>query len=183
MTPITTLLAAALVMMTIPSNAPVVHGEGVLTVDRGTATSGESLKLSGSRFEPGEAYQIKLVGTLEEFLLATANAGKDGTFALTVNVPAGASEGSYRLQAVAEDGDVSASLDITLLASAPMPNNRSAEPHDMAGMDMPMARSDEIVINREQSGAVWGILGGLIGLSAGLGIGLLGRRRLEHTGS
>lgn len=176
------LLAAALLLSGSPVHPPV-HGEGVLTAERGTMAAGESLKLTGAAFEPGETYEIKLVGPLQEFLLATVRVAPDSTFALTVAIPADAREGSFRLEVVAPDGDVSAGLDVTLLAAAPIPNESSTDP--MAGMDHPpgamMARADEIAINRSYSGVALAMIGGLIGLAAGLGIGLLSRRRPESA--
>lgn len=178
------LISAAIGAPAGPSAVPPVHGEGVLTADRGTMASGEGLDLSGRGFAPGESYQLKLVGVLQEFGLATARVGPDSTFALSVTIPADAREGSYRIEAIAEDGDVSAALDVTLLAAVPVPNDRSTEP--MAGMEHTtgaMARADEIPINRTQSGAAWAVIGGLIGLAAGLGAGLLSRGRLGAAGS
>ena len=177
MTRATSVVAAALVLTSVLPASLAAHGEGVLTADRGTAAAGEALKLTGAGFEPGESYQLKLVGALQEFVLATVRVSADSTFAVDAPIPAEAREGSYRLQVVADDGDVSAALDITLFAAAPVPNQATTE-HDMASMTAPMGRADEIVIQREQGGAAWAIIGALIGLSAGLGIGLLSRRRL-----
>ena len=174
------LLAAALLLSSPPVH-PLVHGEGVLTAERGTMAAGESLKLTGASFEPGEEYQIKLVGALQEFTLGTVRVSPDSTFALTVAIPAEAREGSYRLEVVAPDGDVSAGLDVTLLAASPIPSASSTDP--MAGMDHPpgamMARADEVPIDRSYTGGVLAVIVGLIGLAAGVGIGLLSRRGLE----
>ncbi len=157
----------------------VAHGEGVLTADRVATAAGETLALDGREFEPGEEYQIKLVGTLEEFVLGTTRADKSGSFKLSVSLPREAKEGAYKLQAVADDGDISATLDVTLLAAAPVPNERSTEPMsgDMPGMTGPMAQAGEVPIDRNRGGAEWAIIGALIGLSAGLGLSLLSRRR------
>ena len=46
-----------------------------------------------------------------------------------------------------------------------------------------MARADDIPISRSQTGAAWAVIGGLIGLAAGLGIGLLSRGKLASIGS
>ena len=67
-----TLLTAVLLLSGRPLH-PLVHGEGVLTAERGTMAAGESLKLSGASFEPDETYEIKLVGPLQEFLLDRPN--------------------------------------------------------------------------------------------------------------
>lgn len=172
-----TLLTALVLAAGAPTASAPVHGEGVLTADRGTMAGGESLKLTGASFEPNETFELKLVGVLQEFTLATIKTRPDSTFVLTVMIPPEAREGSYRLQVVAPDGDVSAALDVTLLAASPVPNERSTEP--MPDMEhaagTPMARADEVPIERSLSGAGWAVIGALIGLSAGLGIGLLRR--------
>lgn len=179
MTLTTPLIAAALVLMSHPSPL-VVHGEGVLTADRSSAAPGETLALQGSEFEPGEAYRIQLVGALEEFVLATVTPDGEGRFTLTVSLPEGAKEGSYKLQAIAPDGDLSATLDLAILAPAPLPSESRKEP--MAGMPEgsgPMGMSGDVAIARDQSGMAWAIIGGLIALAAGLGIGLLVRGKSD----
>ena len=171
----------ASLLLSGPARAPV-HGEGVLTADRGSMAAGESLKLTGASFAPREPYQLKLVGALQEFTLATVQTAADSTFSVTVKIPADAREGSYRIEAIADDGDVSAALDVTLLATAPVPNERSTAA--MPGMEnMPMARADEVPINRSRSGGEWAVIGLVIGLAAGFGLGMLTRRRLETAES
>lgn len=154
------------------------HGEGVLKADRASMAAGDSLHLTGSHFEPGATYRLRLAGALQEFPLATARADAKGLFALTVGIPAAAREGSYRLQAVGPDDDVDAALDVAVLATAPVPGHASTEPmRPMSGMgSMPTAA--EMPIARQQGGAAWGLIGGVIGLTAGMGLGLLLRRKV-----
>ena len=158
---------------------PAAHGEGVLTADRLAAAPGEMLALEGRQFEPDEEYRIELVGALEEFVLATARADKSGGFKLSVSLPRDAKEGAYRLQAVADDGDVSATLDVTVMAAAAAADERATEgmSSSMPGMTGPMAQPGDVPIDRSRSGSGWAIIGVLIGLSAGLGIALLLRRK------
>jgi hypothetical protein len=140
------------------------HGEGVLTPSRLTVPAGEKVELRGASFAPGESYSLKLVGVLQEFVLGTAVPAADSTFVLSVDVPSEAGEGIYRLEAVAPDGDVSASVELTVSTPTPSAATTSSPA---------TGRPDDVPIVRERTGAGWAAIGLLIGLAAGLGIGLL----------
>ncbi len=106
---------------------------------------------------------------------------------LTATIPVEAGEGIYRLEVVAEDGDVSASLELTVTAwpaaAGADPSGATPDMDHMAGMpSIPTARADDVTIERSGSGAGWALIGGLIGMAAGLGIGLLSRRPPEVLG-
>jgi hypothetical protein len=162
-------LGAALIALSMATNHPMPHGEGVLTSSRATVSAGERLDLRGASFAPGESFTVKLVGVLQEFTLATAIPAADSTFALSVEIPTDAGEGTYRVDVVAPDGDVSGSVDLTISAAA------SASPA--------MARADDVPIQRETTGVGWAVIGVLIGLAAGFGIGLLTANRTgSHVG-
>lgn len=159
------------------------HGEGVLRADRSSMEPGGSLKLEGTQMEKGETYRLKLVGALQEFELGSATADAKGAFTQSVQIPAGAREGSYRLQAIAPDGDVGASLEVTVLAAAPVPSEASTEPAARMG-DMaahgPMTMAAETPIVRQQGSVASLVIGLLIGLAAGFGAGLLLQRRVAY---
>jgi hypothetical protein len=160
------------------------HGGGVLKADRSSTAAGSSIQLMGSEFEVGATYQLRLKGALQEFPLGSAKVDAQGRFAMTVSIPSEAREGSYRLEAVAPDGDVGASLEVTVLGSAPVPGPASTEPaghmeNMPAGMG-PMPTAAETPIIRQQSAAGATIIGLVIGLAAGLGVGLLLRRRVAY---
>ena len=180
--------AGALLLLLASAGPLLAHGEAVLKSERSSTSAGETLSIQGAEFEPGEKYALKLTGAMRGYPLRDVQAGADGTFQLDLTVPADVAAGTYKLEAVAPDGDVVARLDVTVLVAAPVPGQESTEhqppPSATAGMEsMPHG---EMAIARSRSGIGWGVIGLLVGFAAGLGAGLLTVRRYgppSETGS
>lgn len=174
--------AALLLLALLAGTAQALwaHGGGVLRVDHSSMPAGDSVRVDGSHFTPGTTYRLKLAGSLQEFPLPSVRADAKGQFVVTIAIPGTAREGTYRLQAIAPDGDNVAALDLTVQGSAPVPGAASTMPmhptSGMGGMAMPMGGEAPIV--RQQGGVAWAVIGGVIGLAAGLGLGLLVRRKV-----
>src|SRR5262245_41535696 len=137
------LLLTALLFSAPTSSSAVAHGEGTLAADRTAAAPGQTVELRGASFAPGESFSLRLVGVLQEFTLGSTVPAADSTFTISVAIPSDAGDGIYRIEAVAPDGDVSASLDFSISTSA-APTSATT-----------MARADEITIERNTTGVGW----------------------------
>lgn len=154
-----------------PAGPPALeaHEEAVLESPASAVPAGGVLPLSGRDFAKDESYALRLRGALRVYELGEAEADGDGGFSLELELPAAVEPGAYQLLAVAADGDIVARLDLQVLPAGAGAAGGGAAP--TGGH----ARTDDIRIERERSGAEWGAIGLLIGLAAGLGVGLLRR--------
>ena len=175
---ISTILATALTVAILsPPTVGYAHEDALLRSPRSAVAAGDAVPVHGTEFEAGGSYTLRLVGPLREYSLGTIEADSAGGFTIDITIAPEVVPGAYQIEAVASDGDVAARLDLTVLSAA-----QAAAGEDMrCGSDgmAPMARSDDIQIERDRSGIGWGLIGLLIGAAAGLGSGLLiaGRAR------
>lgn len=170
-------IAVLLALLALPAaGAPALHEEAVLESPSSAVPAGSPLALDGRDFTAGEAYTLRLEGTLREYDLRKVEPGEDGTFSLEVEIPAEVRPGSYQLVAVAPDGDVVARLDLAVLRGASGDpaagdGDGGSEAGDRSGADA--ARSDEMELERDRGALEWGVIGLLVGLAGGFGVGLL----------
>ncbi len=174
-------LAMLGVLSTTAGAHPVVdgaHPEATLKSDVSSVTAGGTLPLSGSEFVAGEGYALRLLGALSEYdLLDEVMPNAEGLFTIQVEIPRDVRPGEYQVIAVAPDGDVSARLDLMVLAAMPEETHDAESQADDGAMahDEGGARADEISIERSRSGIEWGAIGLLIGVAGGFGVGLVRR--------
>ncbi|GIW53153.1 MAG: hypothetical protein KatS3mg081_2508 [Gemmatimonadales bacterium] len=109
---LTTVLAWLLL---VPAGA-AAHEKGVLKLERRDLTPGESVRLAGEKFGKGASLRLVLVGTGGRIELGSVRTDSTGKFETALAVPEGIDAGSYRLVAIASDGDEVAALDVTLVA-------------------------------------------------------------------
>lgn len=167
-------------LMTMTLLGAAVHPEATLKSSVSTVQAGASMPLTGEEFVANQTVKLALRGALAEHELPDAKTDGDGKFSVGLQVPSDVRPGVYRLVALADDGDVVASLDLTVEAAAPAAIPHDAADHDMGaaggtpdgGMAME-AWADALPIERSRTGMEWGAIGLLIGLSAGLGLHLL----------
>lgn len=178
---VSTILAAALTVAILsPPAAGYAHEDAVLRSPQSSVAAGDVLHLQGTEFEAGGRYTLRLIGPLSEYSLGTIEADSAGGFTIDLTIALEVVPGVYQVEAVASDGDVAARLDLTVLSAAQATAGEDGHAGEM-GEDMrpgsggkaPMARSDDIQIERDRSGIEWGLIGLLIGAAAGLGSGLL----------
>jgi hypothetical protein len=160
-----------------PGAAGDAHEEAVLRSSRSSVSAGASLPLSGSDFAGSETYQLKLLGVLNEYDVGQVAADSAGVFTHQLTIPADVTPGAYQVVAVASDGDVVARLHITVLGGGAGGAASQAGDHsggaDQEGDPSSAARHDDIRIERDRSGMEWGVIGLVIGLAAGVGLGLV----------
>ncbi len=153
------------------------HEEGVLTLASPRAAVGSALTLNGADFSGRTDYRLVLKGALRSFELGRVASDTAGSFEIQLELPADAGPGSYRLVAVAPDGDEVAAVELELEA-APT-GTETVEPQETTGgHGGPSA--EPLDIGRDWSGVEWFVLGALFGGALTGGLTLLRRARLEE---
>jgi len=141
--------------------ATPIHEEGVLKVERRQFAPGDSLHITGEKFGASNRLVLALEGLAGRVQLRTVTADTAGAFVTAVLVPPDLDEGSYRLLALADDGDEAAGLDVTVIARVEDAAPVAAMEEDAHAMDHP---SDEpLAVNRARSSLVTG--GVLLGVA------------------
>lgn len=128
-------LVALVLGATLPRDA-FAHEKGVLKPAARSFAPGDSLPVAGAKFGNRKPLVLLLVGIGGRYELARVQSDTAGAFQTTLAVPDSLPTGSYRLVAVASDGDEVASLDVSVLARAAgvdMPTAPMGEDHGMAG--------------------------------------------------
>ena len=148
-----------------------VHPTAVLKSPTSAIMAGGKLELHGAEFVSGEAATLLLRGPLAEYELRDITPAADGTFQIDLPIPGDVRPGQCRLVALASDGDITASLDLTVLAAGPAAHDEGEDAaedgHDeMGGMT---ASAEDLPIERSRAGIEWGLIGLLIGLAGGGG--------------
>ncbi len=136
---------AAIIALGLMVASPAIaraHEEGVLRPASRTLTAGDSLALAGFKFGKSAPLKIALVGLGGRFALGEVRTDSAGAFDIRVLVPEGAAAGSYRLVAIASDGDEVAGVDVAVTPPAAEPAGAHADGTHGA-VDMPDAPSAE----------------------------------------
>ncbi len=158
--------------------AAAVHPSAIIRSSTSTAAAGSTIPVEGEEFSQDDMTTLVLRGALAEYELVDVDTDENGSFRIELAIPAEVRPGQYRLVALAPDGDVSASFDLTVTAAMAMGSGTHEDGEedghdDMGGMTA--ARADDMPIERSTSGIGWGIIGLLIGLAGGGGAALLTR--------
>lgn len=159
---------ASLAAATFLASPLHAHEEGVLRVASRSLAAGDSVRVVGEHFSKRSSIRLVLEGVAGRIDLVTVKTDSAGAFSLVVGIAADQTPGAYRLVALADDGDVAASLDVAVAAAATGPvaaDPPAMEPPTAASLDLPRAHSPFVT---------WSVLAG-IGLSLGLGLTLLRR--------
>ncbi len=170
---LTTLLATQLTLSSVRA-----HEEGVLTLSSPTATAGSTLTVKGADFSRLTAYVVVLKGALRSFELGRVTSDTAGSFEIELSLPAAASPGSYRVAAVASDGDEVSVVDLEIQA-APVSPVTSERPGVKAADAHAGPSAEPLPIERDWSGAEWFVLGTLFGGALAGGSALLRRARAQ----
>ncbi len=151
------------------------HPEASLRSPRSSAAAGTAIPLVGEKFQEAQTVKLVLRGALAEYPLGEATADDGGRFTMQPAIPAGVRPGLYRIEAVADDGDAVAKVDLTVEAAEATDGHAVPGGGATHGSMEESASMDALPIQRSWSGAEWGVIGVLIGLAAGMGARLIRR--------
>ncbi len=152
----------ALALLTVGQRRAAAHEDGVLKPATRDLTAGDSLAIAGEKFGARSRLALALVGMSGRIELGSFDTDSAGAFTSRVLIPRDAAPGSYRLVAMASDGDEVASVDMTVAAALAAADRGAAADHDAT--DMADAPSNEpLALDRARSPAVtWGVVGGIL---------------------
>lgn len=164
------------------------HEKGVLTAARGEVSAGASLEVSGRDLTPATTFRLVLQGALREYQLTEVRSDSAGALSLDLVIPETVEAGSYRLVTLAPDGDVTASVDISVLeaapGAAPQPASEAvgdASQHAHAGSrgseggGQATPSAADLGLERSWSRVEWFVIGLLLGGALASGAALLRR--------
>ena len=167
------------------------HPEGTLTLADRRLVAGREIVIGGEKFGRGGQLILELVSLNGRVRLGTVTTDSSGGFHRAFDVPADLAAGSYRLVAIAGDGDEVASLRIEVLAAtSSTPPAGAHEDTDAHAADHAHAPADSgldhgteptgepLDLDRARSPLITGSLLALIGLLVVGGVFLL---RKPHT--
>ena len=151
-------VAVALTGLPTVGTASRLHPEGTLKLADRRLVPGSAVQVRGEKFARGGTLELVLAGLAGRIWLRDVTADSVGGFSTAVEVPADLEIGSYRLVAVAADGDEVATLNVELVAQpveGPTADEAQREPS--------VATAEPLVLNRATSpwvtgGAVAGVL-------------------------
>ena len=167
-------LASTVALLAATSYTLNAHEHGVLKLPTRQLVAGDSLQVVGEKFAPRSALVLFLTSVRGRTRLQEVRADTGGAFAATLHVPPGIASGSYRLIAIASDGDEVAALDVAVVSTRPATPTAG---HHMREMPSAVA----LTLARAHSPWVTGAAALVIMLSL-IGGTLLLRTPAERTG-
>lgn len=173
------LLLALAPALGLAASAARAHEDGVLRLASGVVTAGGSVAVSGENFARNTTFRLVLKGALRDYELGSVDADAGGAFSRDLTIAADVARGTYRLVAMAPDGDEAAAVDLEI-AAALTPPQEAADAGAHPAVTSPMPSADDLVIERRYSGIEWLVIGLLFG--AALAGGILGIRGLGDSG-
>ena len=106
------------------------HPEGVLKLNNRTLVAGRSVEIGGDQFGGSAVLALVLIGLGGDVRLGEVTADSSGAFTESFAIPADLTMGSYRLVAIATDGDEVASLSVELAVAPDEPDAVESEPEE-----------------------------------------------------
>ncbi len=131
--------------------AAEAHEKAVLKSARESVPAGETIPLTGSKFEKGVKYRLALVGALETVELREIEPDTAGSFAIELQIPREARPGIYRVVAFAPDGDKVASLEILVSEAAVEEQPADVGSEEAGAVAHSDARADDLVLQVSRS--------------------------------
>jgi len=137
-------LASTVVLLAATSDTINAHDHGVLKLASRQFVAGDSLHVVGEKFARRSASVLLLTGVHGRIRLQEVRADTGGTFGAMLYVPPDVAPGSYRLIAIASDGDEVAALDVAVVSARPVASATSHHESEMPSavdLTLPRARS------------------------------------------
>lgn len=154
-------LASTVAFLAATSDALNAHEKGVLKLASRELVVADSARVTGEKFTRRSTLVLFLSGVRGRIRLQEVQVDTGGAFAAMLHVPSDITPGTYRLIAIASDGDEVASLDVGVVDAQPavsLASHHASEMPSAIGLVLPRARSPWVT-----GGAVLAIALSLIG--------------------
>ncbi len=132
------------------------HEEGTLKLADRRLAPGTSIQIMGEKFARGSRLKLALVGVAGRFELGEVETDTAGAFTKSFDLATDLTAGSYRLVAIAPDGDEAASLTVEVLVAA-----QPAEEASMPNAGRPPT-AEPLALDR--AGSPWVTGGAVVGI-------------------
>ncbi len=163
----------AVLVAATASAAAAVHPTGVLKLASRSLVAGTTIPVSGEKFPHSASLALVLIGVDGRLTLHTVQSDVAGTFTDSLSIPGDIEPGSYRLVAIASDGDLVGTLDIEIALGSPPTTPDDAVVHEPVQHSEPTA--EPLGLERARSPLVTGSALGVVVLALVLG-GIMLRR-------
>ncbi len=156
----------------------IAHEHGAIHLSAAEAGVGSTIGVTADHLSKKATFRFELRGVLDTYALPDVKSDTAGKFDTHLNLPPAAAAGSYSLVLIAEDGDISARADLTIVASAPINAVSAVDAAHaaMPGMDMAAmskARKEMMPLTVKTSGAEWIAIVGVMVLCIAGGLALV----------
>jgi hypothetical protein len=162
-------LTTALLITAVGTAA--AHEKGILRPATREFPVGGTVRIAGEKFTQRSTLDLIIAGTHGRFRLTQVRTDSTGGFTAEVDVPANATQGAYRLLAIAADGDEVATLEIAVIAPL-----ATTEPMEEHGEHDGTPSGEPLSLQRARSGPVTGGTAAAIGIALVLAAVLLRRQ-------
>ena len=135
-------LASTVALLAATSDTLNAHEHGVLKLATRQLVAGDSLQVLGEKFARRSFLVLFLTGVRGRIRLQEVHADTAGAFAAMLHVPPDIAPGSYRLIAIARDGDEVATLDVSVVSARPVTSATSHHESEMpSAVALPLPRA------------------------------------------
>jgi hypothetical protein len=172
-------LSIAATLVVSVTAVAVAHEHGAIHLSAPEASVGSTIGITADHLSKNASFKFELRGTLDTYTLPVVKSDAKGTFETHLALPAAAGAGSYSLVLIAaEDGDISARADLTIVPATSPPSTAEIAAHhaEMPGMDMAAmsrARKEMMPLNAKTSGVEWATIVIVMALCVGGGLALV----------
>ena len=137
-------LASTMALLATTSDALNAHEKGILKLATRQLVAADSVQVKGEKFSRRSSLVLFLTGLGGRIRLHEVQTDTGGAFAAMLHVPSVISPGSYRLVAIARDGDEVATLDVAVVPARPASatsGHHETEMPSAVALTLPRARS------------------------------------------
>ena len=121
-------LASTVALLAATSDTANGHEKGILKLATRQLVASDSVRVVGEKFARRSTLVLFLTGLRGRIRLQEVHADTGGAFAAMLHIPSGIAPGSYRLIAIASDGDEVATLDVSVVSARPATSTTSHHP-------------------------------------------------------
>lgn len=124
-------LASTVTLLAATSDTLNAHDHGVLKVASRQLVPNDSVHVVGEKFARRSSLVLFLTGLHGRIRLQEVRADTGGAFAAMLHIPSDVAPGSYRLIAIASDGDEVGTLDVSVVSARPVTSTTSHHENEM----------------------------------------------------
>ena len=163
---------SVLVLTAVVVRTALAHEEGAIHLGAKRVAVGGDLSMRGERLPKNASLRLELRGALETFRLGEVRTDAKGLFQSRVGLPPEVGAGTYKLVAVAPDGDKAAEAELEVTSAPTAAHEMGA--HGVANTApgstaSPHPTAEMMTLPRSTTGLELAVISGFVLLCGGLG--------------